>query len=69
MSYRAALYRVAQAHEHAAGAHQRAARMTKDATHEQMITFHLAAADRRRADQIQALRHGSPSQHATGPGT
>jgi hypothetical protein len=34
--------------------------MTGDATHEQMITFHLdAAADRRRAGKIQALRHRS----------
>jgi hypothetical protein len=54
LSYRDALYRFAQAHDSAATAHQRAARMTGDAGHEQMTSFHraAAAADRRKAGQI-----------------
>ena len=56
MSYRAALYRSAQAHDRAAGAHQRAARITGSAGHQQMTAFHRAAAvaDRRSAGQVRA---------------
>lgn len=56
MSYRAALYRAALAHDRAAAACQRSARATGDAAHEQLAASHrtAAAADRRRAAQIQA---------------
>lgn len=55
MSYRDALYRAALAHDRAAAAYQRAARATGDVGHEQLAVSHraAAAADRRRAGQIQ----------------